>query len=53
MCFDAEPQAIVTESPLGSNRELMTVSLDGNHWATCPDREQFKRRKTDRPRARR
>lgn len=35
MAFNAQPVAIVTEVPLGSNRELLTVDTESDHHETC------------------
>lgn len=42
MCFDGELVAIRTSHD-ADWRQIWDVDLDTNHWATCPDRQQFKR----------
>ena len=43
MCFnDPEAVALKQRAEPGSNRLIESLDLDDNHWATCPDRKQFK-----------
>jgi hypothetical protein len=51
MCFDRMPEAIVTEEEILTKREMLTVDLAPNHWATCPDRARFKRPRHGVPRS--
>lgn len=51
MCFDVEPVALVAQQPLFDDRisrEQWTVRLDTNHWATCVDAEDFRRKRAVR-----
>jgi hypothetical protein len=43
MCFDDVQVLHVHED--GTGRLIQTVALAKNHWATCPDRERFTRKK--------
>ena len=44
MCFDA-PIAVISEHvDPATRRRVQVVDLSTNHWATCPAREQFKRK---------
>ncbi len=45
MCFDNEIVALLTRTDLGSRRLIEIVDLATNHWATCPQRDRFKRPK--------
>lgn len=46
MCFD-DPEAVALQTRLepSTNRVIEALDLEGNHWATCPDRKQFGGRK--------
>lgn len=43
MCFTGDPVALRTEH--GEDRRLIEhLAFEENHWATCPNAPQFKRR---------
>lgn len=42
MCFEGLPRAVATREDL-TGREILAMPFEENHWATCPDREQFQR----------
>lgn len=44
MCFDGEIVALSTRQDTGSRRLIEAVDLSTNHWATCPKRDQFRRK---------
>jgi hypothetical protein len=43
MCFDKQIVALSTRHDPGTRRLIEVVDLSTNHWATCPNRAQFKR----------
>lgn len=44
MCFDGEIVALRTRQDSATRRLIEVVDLSTNHWATCPKRDQFRRR---------
>jgi len=44
MCFNGDPVALRTHQTIDM-RLIEVLDLSENHWATCPEREQFKKRK--------
>ena len=42
MCFDGRPEPLSTREDL-TGRAIEALPFESNHWASCPDREQFKR----------
>jgi hypothetical protein len=44
MCFTGEPVPLRTEQD-AAGRLIEVLAFDDNHWATCPDRETFRRPK--------
>lgn len=43
MPFDREPVALEAQHTLFGDREIWTVDLEANHWATCVNAPEFKR----------
>jgi hypothetical protein len=44
MCFDGQIVALSTHHDPGTRRLVEVVDLATNHWATCSQRDQFKRK---------
>lgn len=45
MCFSGDPAPVYMRNEMGTGRVIEALPFDKNHWATCPDRAQFARRK--------
>lgn len=45
MCFDGDPCALTTRHEPETRRLIEALPFDENHWASCPQREQFTSRK--------
>lgn len=43
MCFNGDPDPVYTRTD-GDGREVVAYPFDANHWATCPGRQQFKKK---------
>lgn len=43
MCFDGQIVALETRHEDATRRLIEVVDLGANHWATCPQRDQFRR----------
>jgi len=46
MPFDGEIVALQTRHDPATRRLIEAADLSTNHWATCPQRDQFRRRPT-------
>jgi hypothetical protein len=44
MCF-THPTEPIKINAWGGHRAVAEMPFDRNHWATCPDKQQFKRKK--------
>lgn len=44
MCFDGQIVALSTHHDPATRRLIEVADLATNHWATCPERDQFKRK---------
>jgi hypothetical protein len=44
MCFDGQIVALETRHDPATHRLIEKVDLATNHWATCPDRDAFRRK---------
>jgi hypothetical protein len=45
MCFDAPVTAIRSFADPQTGRQVDVIDLAANHWATCPERKRFSRRR--------
>ncbi len=43
--FDRRPVALIKTAELGTGREKWQIDLASTHWATCPARDAFRRRR--------
>jgi hypothetical protein len=45
MCFDGEIVALTTRHEDATGRLIEAVAFDTNHWATCPNADDFRRKR--------
>lgn len=45
MCFNNAIVPLRTETDPHSRRVIVVADLATNHWATCPDRDRFRRKR--------